>query len=495
MRAIGTADRVRRARTSQPKLEVVVGFDSEWVDASHTDHGIPPNTSNRILSWQLYLVSSSGACALLVEAKGGDKSSRRGLKALLGMVVRKAIWEGIIPSPPDVIHLAAHFSRADLSTLRDFAKLKRQFSAVRRTYATTIKPLVIHILSVQGTARVSVRLVDTMLIAPAGASLALLGATLGVPKIDLPPGYSKARMDVFKQQKPEEFARYALADAEIAASWTARVFSLARTEMGVWRSFPTLGSVGVAMIEDEIVRLGIDVNTFFGREKRLRGPPSPLPILVGKLEFAAQCYHGGRNEAFAVGFSPAGRKVFDIDLCGAYATAMALVSVPDWPTARFTNSLSELTTIGALAFAHVRFSFPKETRIPSLPVRASSGRGLIYPLTGLSWCTGPELIVALDQRASIEVLQGLRVDYVTNSPRPFEEFARKISQIRKDAKSRGDQLLDSLAKEFGNSGYGKIAQAVASKGQSRTTSIGDECLTLKLRQCATSDPVGSLSPC
>ena len=50
MRTTGTADRVRRARTNQPKLEVVVGFDSEWVDASHADDGIPPNTSNQILS-------------------------------------------------------------------------------------------------------------------------------------------------------------------------------------------------------------------------------------------------------------------------------------------------------------------------------------------------------------------------------------------------------------------------------------------------------------
>src|SRR5262249_13602177 len=160
---------------------------------------------------------------------------------------------------------------------------------------TTIKPLVLGILTDQGTARVSVRLVDTMLIAPAGASLASLGATLGVPKVDLPHGYSKARMDVFKRQKLKEFARYALVDAEMAARWAARVFSLVRAEMDVSRSFPTLGSVGVAMIEGEIARLGTDVNAFFGHEKRLRGAPSPLSILVGKLNFAAQCYHGGRN--------------------------------------------------------------------------------------------------------------------------------------------------------------------------------------------------------
>ena len=133
---------------------------------------------------------------------------------------------------------SAHFSRGDLSTLRDFAKLKRRFSAVRRTYATTIKPLVLRILTDQGTTCVSVRLVDTMLIAPAGASLASLGATLGVPKVDLPHGHSKARMDVFKQQKPEEFARYALADAEIAARWAAALFRWYRMKWACREPFP-----------------------------------------------------------------------------------------------------------------------------------------------------------------------------------------------------------------------------------------------------------------
>jgi hypothetical protein len=217
------------ASTGAVMRGAVVGFDSEWVDASHEDCGIPPNTSNRILSWQLYLLSTSGAyCSLLVDAKGSGKPSRLQLKTLLGMVVRKAIEEGVIPNPPDTIHLAAHFSRADLASLRDFSQLKRRFSAVRRTYATVMKPHVLHIPTNQGTARASVRLVDTMLIAPTGASLALLGTTLGVPKVDLPPGYSKERMDVFKREKPEEFARYALADAEIAARWADRVFSLGR---------------------------------------------------------------------------------------------------------------------------------------------------------------------------------------------------------------------------------------------------------------------------
>ena len=39
MRTIGTSRTPRG--TNQPKLEIVVGFDSEWVDASHEDDSIP----------------------------------------------------------------------------------------------------------------------------------------------------------------------------------------------------------------------------------------------------------------------------------------------------------------------------------------------------------------------------------------------------------------------------------------------------------------------
>ena len=47
-----------------------------------------------------------------------------------------------------------------------------------------------------------------------------------------------------------------------------------------------------------------------------------------------------------------------------------------------------------MTVALVRFKFPAATRFPCLPVRASNGRGLVYPLEGESWCTGPELVVA-----------------------------------------------------------------------------------------------------
>ena len=49
--------------------------------------------------------------------------------------------------------------------------------------------------------------------------------------------------------------------------------------------------------------------------------------------------------------------------------------------------------------ALVEFRFPDGTRFPCLPVRASNGRGLVYPLEGASWCTGPEMVVAIETAA------------------------------------------------------------------------------------------------
>ena len=58
---------------------IIVGFDAEWVDASHEDHDLPPDTSNRILSWQLFLLNpnTGRSCGIFVEPKSGRKASRK----------------------------------------------------------------------------------------------------------------------------------------------------------------------------------------------------------------------------------------------------------------------------------------------------------------------------------------------------------------------------------------------------------------------------------
>jgi hypothetical protein len=112
--------------------------------------------------------------------------------------------------------------------------------------------------------------------------------------------------------------------------------------------------------------------------------------------------------------------------------------------------------------ALVEFRFPDETRFPCLPVRATNNRGLVYPLEGASWCTGPELVVAIESGARIRVQEGYRIDWVPGSIRLFEDITRRVGEIRAEAKAQQDLVLDKLVKEIGNSIYGKVAQAVAS---------------------------------
>jgi hypothetical protein len=297
-----------------------------------------------------------------------------------------------------------------------------------------------------------------MLLAPNGTSLKKLGDVIGRPKIELPEG-SYERMDLLLKRDPELFKKYALEDAIIAALYYLKIRDVMRKDLGVVKHVATLAAAGVKMIEGVLLRMGLLVDGYFGYA-RLGRARHWLPSLLEIFPFAANCFHGGRNEAYRIGLTPEGVALFDADLKGAYTTALAMMRVPAWRSAAATTDIKRLAVVDeALTFARVRFQFDDDIRFPSLPVRAGA-RGLIYPLSGVSWCTGAELVVAIGQGARITVESGWRCEWVDGSPRPFEAFTRQISDIRKRAKADGNALLDQTAKEIGNSCYGKIAQSV-----------------------------------
>ncbi len=306
--------------------------------------------------------------------------------------------------------------------------------------------------------RVTVYFADTMLLAPQGSSLKKLGETIGVEKVELPPRMIE-RMDLLLHDDRALFERYAKQDAIVAARYYARVRETLAMQLSVTKKVATLGAAGMDRIVDVVAALGLSPDGYFGYERR-RGKRHILTRLTTIWPFAANCYHGGRNEAYRVGLTPKGTQLFDVDIKSAYTTALAMARVPDWESAKPENNIERLAVIDdAMTYARAKFWFPDETRFPSLPIRAGD-RGLIYPLSGVSWCTGAELVVALAQGARIVVEEGWRVDWVEGSARPFVAFTRRINAIRNSAKERGDILLDLTAKEIGNSAYGKLAQAV-----------------------------------
>jgi hypothetical protein len=440
---------------------VIVSLDAEWVNAG-TAAGSAASSDNRLLSYQVTVLNrASGATAsAIVEPKDFTRRARRGLSYIFALALRKALKDGVIPDYPDALALVAHFSRADLTHLRDWKDVCRRMDAVRGTFTTTTKPLSLAVPTQRGARLIRILVADTMLLAPAKMrSLEKIGAALGMPKLVLPPGHSKERMDLFKQAAPDLFARYAVTDTIIAARWVQHVWQLFAASFGITDHVPTLAAAAVRMIRDLVARSGVSPDDYFGYET-IQRKRQPLACLTEVWTFAANAYHGGRNEAFHLGHSSRHRPLFDVDVTSAYTTAMAMIRVADWPSVRPTKELDDLAVVDtALTYARARFDFPQGTRFPCLPVRGGD-RGLIYPCAGTAWCTGPELTVALNMGATITAEAGWRIEWVPNSPQPFELFTRKINAIRADARAKGDRILDELAKEIGNSCYGKTAQAV-----------------------------------
>jgi hypothetical protein len=340
----------------------------------------------------------------------------------------------------------------------DWTKFKRQIDAVRGTYATTKKPMVRHLRINNRPRKISITLIDTMLLAPSGQqSLSALGDLLGVAKIALPDGAIE-HMDLLRDTDPALFDRYALRDAEIAALWVRKVLSFFGKTLGINgnRIPATLGAAGVRRFKQQFDKG--EMNCLLGYEIIKNGRNRtrvPLPVIADHFAFFADCYHGARNEAYTAGYSEVGT-IIDIDLAGAYTTAMAGIRTPDWDETMMTTDIDVLANVAALSVARVSFKFPDDTRFPSLPVRAGD-RGLIYPLSGVSYCTGAELVVALELGADITVEHGVIVPYADDE-RPFAKFTTTINDIRA-AHPKGS-IFERMAKEIGNSLYGKIAQGV-----------------------------------
>jgi hypothetical protein len=443
---------------------LIVGFDSEWVNAARAEIDGATGDDNVILAYQFAVLNTATGAetAYIYYTRGGTKKDRRYFEPMLDETLWAARDAGVIDELPDHVTVVGHFLRADLGAVRDWPQLKNKVDSVRGTVCTTMRPIKRTMrLHPRGNRHkvVAICFADTMLLAPQGSSLKKLGETIGAEKIELPPGVIE-RMDLLLRDDPALFERYALQDAVIAARYYAKVCETLATKLGVSKRMATLGAASISMITDVLESLGLSSAHYFGYELDHKRQRHILTSLTTIWAFAANCYHGGRNEAYRVGLTPEGTPLFDVDLKSAYTTALAMARVPDWDSAILEKNIERLAVVDtAMTFARVRFKFSDQTRFPSLPVRAGD-RGLIYPLQGESWCTGAEIVVAPSQGARISVEEGWRVEWLEDSPKPFEAFTRSINATRKAAKVSGDALLDKTAKEIGNSAYGKIAQGV-----------------------------------
>jgi hypothetical protein len=503
---------------------LIIGFDAEWIEepeepSDDTDADDPPDPDalrgNLVLSYQYACRFSGREWSGIVYTRAGarirypdlneqevaDYPVRIRFADLLGEAISAGTKAGHLRKWPKHVIAAAHWTRADLSAMADFAEIKREFDGVQKTYVTMESRYEARIVAGKRSRSFEVTLLDTQLLVPgATKGLGALREMYGFPKLD--PGRSAERggapyiehMDWLLEDDPSHFEGYAIKDAQICALHVERMLTFARDDLGLdFRRPPiTLGSLAVKYLEKRWELEGIApgaVNGFdlvkgrqFNRNNGkgyiTKTARQPRPKYSIHEELAKRCFHGGRNECFWYGptsemsrdlYAPVvddwdgerwiGEILFrEFDLAAAYATALASLRIPDYDNARTTTDPADFRP-DQLGFAYIRFGFPAETTcFPCLPVIASDERGLVYPLSGEAYVTAPEIALARHTGAEITVLDGAVIPWIEDSPRPFELVIRELSRRR--AEHPAGTLQNEMFKQLGNSLYGKLGQGI-----------------------------------
>lgn len=456
-----------------------VGIDAEWV----TEDG-----HNEVLSSQAYAINHSGKTFGKVYYL--EKGKRFPFEKFISRVVEDCRAAGLIKKRPRTIVVVAHFLRADLSTFKDFWHMKASLDGqggsvvgqiitdsgygvdetAERKRRAPLKPIILRDCNRKPQKSI-IQFVDTLLLAPNKSPLSALGAMLGLPKVEIPEGYSIERMDELLECDKAAYECYALRDAEIAVKYALKVRDFLGGQFGLQKLPRSLGAVGVSVFLRLLNDADIDYKTAFGLEiakleqwnggtgkVRTKNVTVQSPAR-GLLEtLAIRCYHGGRNESFTVGPTAVG-DWYDWDLKGAYTTGLCDLLVPDY--ADMCMSTDPHDFIGhVMGFAYVDFTFPTGTRFPCIPVR-SEQYGLRFPLSGLAYVTAPEIELALSMGATIHIEHGVIVPWLSGSEPLFEGFTRMIQLLRREYPKKS--LEEVMVKEIGNSLYGKLAQGLSDK--------------------------------
>ena len=453
--------------------DLIVSVDTEYVRRREAEDrgGLPEGAGRRnaVLCYSVaVLVPATGrSFTAIVHTAGPEHRRRLYLGGLLSRIVHALEREGALDPVPRKLSvvLVMHFSRADLCGFRDYPALKRKVDSVRGTYATVQRPLRLDLRLPNG-ARVpcTVTLRDTLLLAPAGhGALAALGAAVGTGKLKLGKladgRPAIGHMDRLREEDPALFDAYALRDAEVALAWYLEVRGLMSGQLGLDVPPPTLGSAAVRLFRRQLEAAGHDLHALLGqrvvregRKKRVEW----LPAYDDIRTLAERCYHGGTNYAAVAGFLPPRtgptstsraptRPAWPRSGCPTGAPSARRESPRRWPTSRRASAWRGSGSASRTARA--------TPACRSAPARA----GCVFPLEGESWCTGPELRVALDLGAEVVVERGVIVPWKAGLAAPV----RRVLEAHRPA-AQGPP--EGLAVRAAGQGDGQLALRQARPG-------------------------------
>ena len=371
----------------------------------------------------------------------------------------------------------------------------------------------------------SVTIRDTMgQSAPGMQSLAVLGDSVGIPKINV-PGDWKERMSEYRDQYLIDFLEYSANDAVIVMEYLSAVWG-----EGVVPPV-TLSGGGAHALRDGVKRYwgleGMPNSLFMARFQglmKLNEGEEPAedalsyyavrslrPVDADAKLTHTMCkaaFHGGWNSALKIGYFD--KPTYDHDIQSAYPSAMAAVIDVDYESGVVEEVIKdrELTfadfPLGYVTplVAFVSWEFPKGVE-PCIPVKVE--QSVIYPRTsvgagsglgeGLSqfggfqgaYAMAPELLLALKLGARVHVQMGLRLRPLEMDDEPSRSMRAAMKQMVEDRATAkryfGKKSLEELViKVASNSCYGKLAQDVSERSgwnawEEEMESIGGSSVT------------------
>lgn len=332
---------------------------------------------------------------------------------------------------------------------------------------------------------------DTISLSSARTSLASLGASLGLPKLEMTET-DYEDMGVVLDNDPQRFYEYAIRDAEICVRYLEEAF-MTNKKLCV-----TTPSYSGKLLAREIERSGWKnsrVNDWVGTIKL---PPITKPDEQGLWrtqqgwdfssprarviqQLAVESYHGGLNLAMEIGWID--QHCYDHDVISAYPTLIGCIADPDMsPEALdrcqvITNvtmsSIDDLCRYGLSAetlwyrpgVVSCRIDYPDDCWLPCTTI--AIGETPVQVLhTPLMTITPVELCMALEQGATV-VIQDMYLPPMMeqpddDSPSAFGRYCKRLIADRAWARETYGKKSpqETTLKLLANAGYGKLTQGV-----------------------------------
>ena len=535
---------------STDEFRVVIGFDTEFTEIKDKRGNV---VGRQIDSYQFSCVNPAEPGVrfdiVLLPLVPGERVA---VESALAVVLRESgLWKLFeLPSPAGVprrdfwvsgdggykksvdrlykdhrvsIVLAGHFLKADLTTFKRPQRRGggdgRYEDILRRVTSAggglvSLKP--IRMMARTGDygssdrwLPLSITVRDTMTQSASG-SLAELGESCGVPKLDV--GEQISNMTQMRDENLVEFLEYGANDAVIVLEYLSALWGLnieppvtlsgggARALRAGVKSYwgnPELSNAAFTARFQGLVRVKetdevSDDGLSFYSVRSMTPVDGDANAVHSAFKHA---FHGGLNASYVIG-SVSGR-TYDHDIQSAYPTSMASIFDVDYEAGVIEEVLKDRELEKSdfpLGFAtplvaYVSWEFPEDVN-PCLPVRV--GQSIIYPRTSVgagaslgdgmegtgyqgfegAWCAGPELALALKLGAKVHVQIGYRLkvleierDGQREASRSMRHALRRMIEDRDTAKKIwGKKSLEELTLKIAtNSCYGKLGQDVADR--------------------------------